>query len=175
MLSEFTINELRKLEQYMLEEPRRFNLNYWGMHIDPKYYDDSDSFGGVAWDRICELSDDQIRYSDAADMLKQKPPCGTMACLAGNYLVMTGAVKPHSYCTNMEVYAFTSSTPDIAGHALGLTEYQRHNLFYPHESRYDGWPKEWQDKLDAKTPGTLEYAQVAVDRIEHFIATGGDE
>lgn len=172
MLSEFTIGELRKLEQYMLEEPKRFNLSYWGVHIDPKLYDD-ESY--EAKSNLTRMSGDTLLYSHISDMFKQKPPCGTMGCLAGNYLVMRELVKPSSYCDSTEVYTFAADTDQLAADALGLDRDQMRRLFYPNESRYHGWPAEWQEKLDATKPGTLEYAQVAVDRIEHFIATGGEE
>lgn len=175
-----TVEKLRKLQKYILEEPKRFNLNFWGAHVDKTHIeedvDDLDAKLGY------DLAGEDIK------LIKQNyPPCGTVACLAGNVCVMEGTVQPdYIFETEsgekIDVYTFSMDTPELACKSLGITESEGEKLFYlknwSHWIEEDGdyirvgWPEDFAAKLKACTPGTPEYAQVAVERIDHYIKTG---
>ena len=160
-----TIVKLRKLQQYILEEPKRFNLTFWGAHVDPKYQDKT-------VEELRDLLVFELSRSVIKDIKDASPPCGTVACLAGNVCVMEGIIKPVDDM-HQDAYVFSEETPSLACKALGIDEQEGEKLFYLHDwTDHGGWPQEFEFRLEAATPGTQKYAQVAVDRIEHYIQTG---
>lgn len=58
-LSELTIKRLREVEQFILAEPRRFDM----------------------WSGVQKTTD--VRAFSGGDRILQEPPCGTMCCVAG--------------------------------------------------------------------------------------------
>ena len=168
--SKKTIEKLRKLEAYILEEPKRFNLNLWGEIANPKKYKEI----------IAECS-----YPEDYDILQQKPSCGAVGCIAGDACILFGKIKPSKVIKELDwelgVYTFPDNTYRLAQEVLGLTENQALSLFllkswswkFDDEGNdYVGWPNKFAKRLEKYKPGTKKYAQVAVDRIEHFIRTG---
>jgi hypothetical protein len=155
-----TIKTLRELEKYILEEPKRFNMSFWGLTVDPNYYDKVKKTGYLS--------------SEESALVKQKPTCGTVGCMAGNLCVMTGKIKPKIHFNGAQVYHFPHNTALLASEILGISPYEGEKLFMLSSWTTDGngWPVNFSTKLMTYSPGTKQYAQVVVDRIEHYIATG---
>lgn len=157
--NEKTVAKLRRLQKYILKEPRRFNLNFWGVHSE----EDPES-----------LRDSGVYDNEIVTILEtQNPPCGTVACLAGNVCVMAKLVTPIDF-EGHDLYEFDNSTPTQAQEYLGISMEDADNLFYLQTWGVvdGGWPKKFEKQLLKYTPGSKEYAQVGVDRIEHYIQTG---
>lgn len=115
-------------------------------------------------------------------------PCGTTACIAGWAFVLTtpktrnmplkaGRMLNKNFDKKTEHYSLgmglnaheIQRLRDEATVRLGLDEEQRQRLFYS-----DRWPEPFQTKIRIDyDPGTKRYAQVVVDRIEHFIKSDG--
>jgi hypothetical protein len=168
-LSKKTIDLLKKFQEYILEEPRRFNLSLWGEIANPK------EFEQIAEDR------------GPTDVTDQRPPCGTVGCVAGSICVLTGVIKPKTVLkglSSLEVYSFPNHTPEMAAKALGLPLSLAEKLFYlkswrvvfnKEEEVYPGWPEKFEEELEKHKPGSQGYAKVTVARIQHFIDTDGAE
>ena len=132
------IKKLEKLKAYILEEPRRYLQSGWF------YPQDSEQFQ------------------------RQKPPCGTLGCLAGNACVMEGhkvkfdedsswIVGPHGKHVNIS---------DTARKILGLTEREADALFTGIPN--DGWSEKAAYAYGtASTPE--ERAQAAAMEIDRYI------
>jgi hypothetical protein len=112
--------------------------------------------------------------------------CGSTSCIAGHAAAIAGwllpkgdpfsvagwrvDVKPAAEVGRPEVVhvvGFVGPEPFIR--VLDLTEAQAERLFHA-----VSWPREFEDAYDA-APTPAAAARVAVDRIEHFIATDGAE
>jgi hypothetical protein len=164
------IELLQKVKAHILEEPKRFNLHYWGGIIDPSFY-------GSLGEKIDDYGPDDIETA----IHKQHPPCGAVGCIAGNILILAGQIKPTEHYQGIGVYKFPENTLELAADALGIDEAQAKRLFFlyewgrMHQGRTVGWPEPFEDRLYDATPGTLEYAQITAERIDHFIATNGAE
>lgn len=159
------IELLQKVKAHILEEPRRFNLGYWGGIVDPKFYNEllaEEDEGG----------DEELE----SVLAKQRPPCGAVGCIAGNVCILAGLIKPTEHFDGGSVYEMLDNTQDIAADALGLDVYQAARLFFlPRWGRLAGWPSAFADRLNEAKPGSVEYAQITAERIDHFIATNGAE
>jgi hypothetical protein len=150
---------LRKIQKHILEEPRRLNMDGWGMVFD---------------------------MEDAA-IDKRVPPCGTAGCIAGTACIITGAIKPsriigrtyrNTYTGGRPFWEFPDNTPDKARKALGLKKEQAQRLFYMPDHIWSDidlhWPKRFGTAYrKAKTPRGK--ARVTSRRIDHFIKTKGAE
>lgn len=161
---------LQKVRAHILEEPRRFNLEHWGGVIDPKEYEHIEE----PWPEAVEELEDVIAY--------QRPPCGAVGCIAGNTLILAGEVVPSEHFNGLEVYVMPDNTLELAAKALGIDEEAARRLFYLKEWGHRGiffgkvgWPMEFEEELGKHSPGTIEYAEVAAKRIDHFIKTKGAE
>lgn len=175
--SQETIAKIRQLEQYILAEPKRFNLGLWGVHANPKDYEHIEHQADT-YNQKGSLVD----YEAMEELLNSRPPCGSMACLAGNTCIIAGLIKP--VIQEGFVYEFPSNTPYLAEKWLGITEREAGDLFFLRSWGHAvedkvkeqvvkvGWPEEFENRLALCQFGSEAYAQVAVDRLEHFIATG---
>jgi hypothetical protein len=98
-----------------------------------------------------------------------EPECGTIACLAG--WVMTAEerralLKPWHLRTEEDRKV---NAEVIGWERFGIDEEQGDRLFF-----VGGWPDAFVDAYeDAETP--VERARVLRERVEHFIATDGEE
>lgn len=91
-------------------------------------------------------------------------PCGTAACIAGHAVAIDQKFK-----TLKRGLKMNDEVESLAKNALMLTEVQSFRLF-----GVGYWPPEFEQKyFVANTP--QEMAKVAADRIDHFIATDGEE
>lgn len=166
MLSELSIERLNELKKFIGRVPEKLNMDDWGSVCDPNFYEEADMQSAV---------------------VDQRPPCGTVGCLAGNTVIMAGIVKPRALFDGGTVYELEGETPRDARDYLEITEEQADRLFYLKSWNYGlgvvndeegnpaGWPDEFEERLSKYQPGTSGYLRATLDRIDHFIATFGDE
>ncbi len=102
---------------------------------------------------------------DMADWVKADDtvPCGTVGCIQGWGVALQTGLR------GWDLVAYFYN-PEAYDDAFDLTPGQQNRLFYEHE-----WPYAYWDKLRSYRRQTPEYAQVVADRIDHFIATKGEE
>lgn len=134
------VRMLRKLEKWIMAEPRRFDMRNWSGN-----------------QRIIN---------------KNKPPCGTVGCLAGMACHMQGM----NLTPGMSEVSKDEYIPGVATKILDLTAGQAERLFYIAGMHYSdiAWPASFAAAYKkAKTPTAK--VKVAVARIEHFIKTKGAE
>lgn len=140
---------LRKVQKFLLAEPRRFFMSVFGEgpeDIGEEYYFDNE---------------------------KYRPPCGTMACIGGTAV---WCEKPRVFAKMVKKNVSGDELGDAAGKLLGLTTEQASRLFYFKDWNDGeiGWPDKFEIAYEnAKTP--LQRAKVGVARIERFIKTNGAE
>lgn len=102
-------------------------------------------------------------------VVDQRPPCGTVACLAGSACLMEG----YDTKNQSAFIAFVSKNggklrpiKTVACEILGLTPYQAANLF---DGTCDGWEEGNANAYDnAKSP--LDRARAAAAEIDRLIA-----
>jgi hypothetical protein len=159
--SKETIKKLRKLQTFIHKEPRRFDMSRWGTVVKNL----------EALTAHCDLidQDDSLNYDlNVKRFLKLKPPCNTMACLAGSALIMGKLIEP-IFSDDVEdgevaVFNFSDDTPEIAAEYLGLDYEDTNLLFY-----IDGWGK-FASGFERLSP--QKQVERACERIDHFIETG---
>ena len=155
---------LRKVQKYILEEPKRFDLEFWGASIDPKEFANLDQYASAVEHCLAEL----------------RPPCGAIGCIAGNTLIVAGAIKPKEL-HGKNLFEFGPDTLEKAAKLLKIDNDSAKRLFYLKEwgqcanGEVIGWPEPFASELSQSEPGTKEYAQTTSARIDHFIATNGRE
>lgn len=155
-----TISLLFRLQEHIKSEPKTFNMGSWGTICDPKHYD------------LFEPAEDD---ADMAVVL-QRPACGAVGCIAGSLCIMTGLVKPSAHFGYEDVYVMGWDTHDKAVQELQIDFVQGRRLFLLKSwGNKEGWPEQFETELAKYEPGTPEYVDVTIRRINHFIATGGDE
>ena len=115
-----------------------------------------------------------IVESEFLKTILEQPPCGTACCIAGAaYVIDTGMELNHS----RKGFSAISGRLQQKFFLDDLTFYKLVYIGGLHagiKPGKNGWPKFYTDMyLAAKTP--LERACVGVARIEHFIATDGQE
>ena len=153
LLSRDTVRLLRKIQKFLIAEPRRFNM-----------------FEGVepAEGKVGKL------YLAGVAHLLEEPPCGTACCIAGaGYVIDKNLQLNQTSVPWQKVHSLFTDK-------YRLSEDQIDRLFYTSlqagsTSSFSGsWPKLYSEAYrNAKTP--LERACVGVARIEHFISTDGRE
>lgn len=97
------------------------------------------------------------------------PKCGTVACIAGwgatlHFMEKDKRLKKLSTAAGLFM---CSETPEIAAGFFGIDDGS--NLFFE-----SNWPEDLQERLDEETQGTAEYAQIAAEAIDRFIACDGN-
>ena len=131
---------LRKIQRYIMEEPRRFMMRGIIARGTP---------GKTDWD---------FHWSDIAHRV---PPCGTAACIAGWTNLLTGASQGDE------------SDLTRARERLGITSpiarYAPDPLF-----DLQAWPEPFRSRY-SKAANPKRRAQIAAERIDHFIKTKGAE
>lgn len=98
------------------------------------------------------------------------PNCGTTACIGGWAVAILKQITPREAALENGVTDFSRNA--AARYALLLTEAQAERLFYR-----TSWPDRFRDDyLWARhNQDMTKAAQVAAERIDHFIATNGNE
>lgn len=153
------VKGLRKAEAEILEEPKRLNMSTWGQPYD-------------------EYTSSIALSPFSNDVPAPKPPCGTVACIAGHVLMTSKEGRSYlSFTTKDEnghkleypiVDEFPYTTGNIAAKILGITRDQADNLFDPPGSIHAMWPEVFL-KAYAKAKTAKQRAYVACNRIESFI------
>lgn len=95
------IAKLKKLKKWILADPRRYNQNTW------------------------------LETGDTQKVLLQKPPCGTVACLAGAACLMEGYIPAGRFLNAVFKPGSKEDifVADAAQEILGITPGQRGKLF----------------------------------------------
>jgi len=151
------ISHLKKQQKSI--EAARFNMRFFGVRIDG------------------------IMAEEKKNEILEMPVCNTQACLAGEatlslkmgYITKIGGISLYSKLRKKGL-----TIEDAAIKFLGLTVPESERLFYfrtmgvPGSLRTYGWPEQFEHRYhQATTPA--DRLQVAIDRVEHFIKTNGEE
>lgn len=104
-------------------------------------------------------------FSNASNSGIEIPNCGTAACIGGWAISFSKKLNPNLASAGV-VHGWGSEAQKI----LDLTAPERHQLFYA-----GNWPEPFRSKFGEAVAGSKEAAQIAADRIDHFIATEGRE
>lgn len=177
---------VRKVQNHILEEPKRFNMDDWVEHISEDLSSD-DLYG----------SSPEIVAAHNKEMKKLYPACGTTACIAGWVAILSKPLK-----TDKDGYLVIPKVNDIAGFArkkLGLKDFEytlaRLDLdgkeadalaldspdyhgpaFDDHIFFVNKWPQPFRSKYanesEKPKPSKLKLAKIAVARLDHFLTTG---
>jgi len=139
------------------------------------------------------LSDVGRAYEDRGDIRRESiPHCGTAACIAGWAIALHEQTDPKTARTLMRKRTGPGSAATwdaLAVSVLGLTPSarwadggkgggQRDALFF-----VSGWPRDLQERWDEAADGAEDdpqaaletRAQIAAERIDRFIAAGGND
>jgi hypothetical protein len=138
-LNRNTVRMLRKVQRFLMEEPRRFNMRE-----------------GV------------VSSTAIKDQLEQ-PPCGTACCIAGAIYILGNSVALHGQHIGFIVIEhYAAAQFNLRGSLASRL------FFYNSGLPDERWPNFYANAYQAaQTP--LERACIGVARIEHFIATDGQE
>lgn len=143
---------LLKVKEQVLAHPERVDMHEF-LAVDVS----SESGGGV------ETLTSFWADSDLAIDYRGKPDefvaCNTTACIAGWVMVLTPVEKRRAFC----------AIPLVAMEQLELDDNQAARLFY-----LEDWPIRF-GLANHVLKSHQGRAQVVADRIDHFIATGGEE
>lgn len=148
------IKLLRKIQKAILKYPNHFDMDNWFM--DTNMEDDNDD--------IIKLVN--LNGGTCEKMITPRAKsCGTTACIAG-WALHYNKVKLEDFEGNIDFVR--STTEKTAARELGLDEEQSKRLFF--ESY---WPREFRylESFESKEDTAFR----AAARIDHFIATGGEE
>ncbi len=146
-----TIKLLRKVARHILEEPKRFEMDRWGMADHRVPCNTTACFAGWA---IILGDANPKRFFKAAASDAQDDRGRFMALLEGRVGASARAEK-----------------------VLGITNEQARRLFHVDSLFHGdgrGWPEPYRGDFDHAT-SREHAAEIAVARIEHFIKTGGAE
>ena len=147
---------LRQIQNHILANPKELNMNVVAQNIE-----------GAA----------------IAKEFTPGAPCGTACCFDGLAQMFSGRIKPGLDYAGNNIH-FVIYDPDfkVGAEILGLTSIQAERLFEPPRDTVDdedaiGWPWEYAEAyvLAEERGDYVRAAQVAFDRIEHFIRTNGEE
>lgn len=172
---------VRKVQNHILEEPKRFNMDDWVEHISE--------------DLAVEDYSPETAAAYNKEIKKRYPACGTTACIAGWVAILSKPLK-----TDKDGYLVIPKVQDIAEFArkkLGLKDFE-HTLarldlddketdalespdyhgpaFDDHIFYVNRWPQPFRSKYanesEKAKPSKLKLAKIAVARLDHFLYTG---
>lgn len=167
-VKDVNFERLETLVKHFEEEPRRFNMETWYANV-------SDHL--IEFDEVGINVDHEVHIADNPDEL---PPCGAIACAAGETCILFGNLQFDA--TVINGVTVKEYLPPVIGwmkkaaELLDLTSEQSRRLFLPsenfgsteHEGEY--WPEQfWLDYVKADKK---EKVQVLRRRIEYFKETG---
>lgn len=145
-----TVRLLRKVQKFLMEEPRRFNME---QGIVPY-------LNGIP--------------HPTGTFMMGEPPCGTVLCIAGAaYAISTGLRLRNSFVGFGDIEYHLQNEFSLDGDVAKRLFFVS-GLHMGAQPGVNAWPEFYSTMyLAAKTP--LERVCVGVARIEHFIATDGNE
>lgn len=123
------IELLRKVQEQIMAEPKRLNMQFFIM-----------------------------KRENSKNYLRQWPACGTVGCIAGWTVQMSGFAYEHDSSVGVKAAAL-----------LDITFSQADRLFHVHF-----WPERFRNSIRIFPPQSPEYALVTKERIDYFIDTKGD-
>lgn len=98
----------------------------------------------------------------------KKPACGTIACIAGWGAILL--VKKDGRLKSFKAAAVKTWAPEwTANTFFELDAFQGGRLYFE-----ENWPNDLHERLKKNENGSAEYAQIAAEAIDRFIACGGD-
>jgi len=151
-LSAQAIRLLRRVQEHILSDPRRFNMDYWKRHV---------SLARIAAGEDCIFG---------IESAKDVPPCGTIACIAG-WTALLGTPPGNRPLLWSKVR--TCATELLGLKPLlderGFSYGSDYRLFFE-----ENWPERFYHRFRLAT-SRRQRARIAAQRIDHFIKTGGAE
>lgn len=123
-----------------------------------------------------EAIKDHIRaHPESFDMDIYHNDCGTVGCLAGHAIFMFGdkeafLAKRERLIKEDDKKAYYKLPAKLAEDILDLTHKEGLHLFIEEE-----WPEGFREEYYDAFRDTKERAEIAIRRIDHFIATEGQE
>lgn len=176
-LSKKTITRLYQVLDYINEEPKRFDMDFWGIQFDPK---DPEQV------KLAKRGVNALDHYNCNGTLEPNspiglstntlPPCGTAACLAGTAVLLFApatTLKRLSLVTNEhnEITIFGRDTENVAQKLLGVPK----SMFFIWR-----WPAKFRamyDRTDCitapKKRATARYNAVKA-MIDAYIKHDGD-
>ena len=154
------VKGLRAGEKRILAQPKSLDMVFWGS----PYRESA-----------------QLDLGHYRRVKAQKPPCGTMACIAGHIAIALPQLRKElplktikikgadgkQHTAYKAVFSFPSTTGIRVQQELGLTDGEANSLFTPPSSE-TGWPEVFMEAYSqARTPKELAY--VTANRIESFL------
>lgn len=136
---------LQRIKAHILENPLRIYMDDWILKLDKGK-----------------------EYANRGRFRLFAPPCGTVACICGWAVELSGHDSRISRAGQTGKLLLELDGDSCLFSQDVPSEAQR--LFY---AIY--WPKEFRRRLQEAPVQSMEYAQVVADRIDHFIQTGGAE
>ena len=120
--------------------------------------------------RIQEVIREEPRRLDMGSWgnSSNRVPCGTVACIAGWAIALESGERGPQLENSLVDMIFVGGVEVEAARILDLTPKQSGQLFFD-----AAWPEQFD--INAHSPQTPEYADVACRRIDHFIQTGGEQ
>lgn len=102
--------------------------------------------------------------------------CGTAHCIGGTALLLVGdpIVNPEDQAWFQHT-ATGEEAGDAAARVLGLSKEGGNDSEAERLLHEESWPYEFSGKSHEEGVSRAKRAQIAADRIDHFIATGGRE
>jgi hypothetical protein len=142
MTLKLNVGLLRKIQKYIMAEPRRFTM-------------------GTYHFRALDASDWKHEFIYYKDMSKSMPPCRTAACIAGWAGILSADKKFRDAIRAHELLRLPKNWL-----SNGFVHPRNHPLFFA-----ENWPSQFYKAYNtSKTP--RERAKVACDRIDYLIKTG---
>lgn len=150
MLKPEAIELLQKVKAHILEEPRRLNMDNWGI-TRTRY---NDTFGR---DKVKDT------YAESCPVY-EFPPCNTVGCIAG-WTAMLSGIEPDNATLIVDNAIVLLGLSDGTSGDNDPLSYGK--LFYPTQ-----WDGNW-GKTYAASTSVEGKAQVVADYIDYFIETRG--
>jgi len=159
-VSQKAIKKVNKVFLALTKQPKKFNMSYWATAVK-----DYKLLPILIRENVARGYFGKARELKA--LKNQAPPCGTIACLAGQALITLGKMQP-TVDNDKAVYSFNHlSVPEEAAKLLGISEDAADKLFFP-----DYWPRKFRYALKKQKAGTKGYLNVAKRRFAHLVKTG---
>ena len=135
---------IREAIQFILKEPRRFNMRY---PVEP----------------VRESSGTKVNfYGLPMQGQIDLPPCGTVCCFAGALYLQGMKIRN----LKSRQFSWFYEVQPYAKERLGLSEMESRKLFH-----VEDWPETFEILYNNATT-SIERAYVGAARFEHYIATG---
>lgn len=156
---------LRKIQDKIKKHPEHFEMSNW-------FCDSNNDYADLSKQDPIQC----IRKNEGLEKLinTTSPNCGTKACVAGWAILLSPEYHKAAWDFVQSDKAYDSNSFEFwiesGAKVLDINEYQAKNLFLP-----QNWPSQF---LEVDNFGEIDdqtTPELAVARIDHFIATNGEE